>query len=90
MHFDSESLKGSVFSRTVVSMVMPNNAVDTAGVEDTSGWNKQLHTSDDYALSVALAADDSVYVVGAGSNLLGASGRDWHNRKFTPAGAQSK
>ena len=63
---------------------------DSGGNEDTVNWDKKITgNGNDSARSVAVTPDgSSVYVVGIGANLLGATGNDWWIKKFTSNGVE--
>ncbi len=66
---------------------------DSSGVEDTTNWNKNFtgtSTGNDQAQSVAFDANNNVYVVGFGQNLVNStSGYDWWIKKFDNNGVEN-
>ncbi|MBW2996158.1 right-handed parallel beta-helix repeat-containing protein, partial [Candidatus Woesearchaeota archaeon] len=63
----------------------------SAGVEDTSNWNKTFSTGgtfSDIAYSVAIDSNDNVYVAGSGSNLVGSTNQDLWIKKFSSSGVE--
>jgi len=65
---------------------------NSSGTEDTTNWNKNFSSAGsktDTALSVSIASNGDVYVVGYGSNLTGSSSSDdWWIKKFNSSGTE--
>ena len=65
--------------------------VDSAGTEDAVNWDKMIGSGNggESAQGVAVTPDgSSVYVVGNGANLLGATDADWWIKKFDADGTE--
>ena len=63
----------------------------SAGVEDTSGWNKVFDgDGEEYKVTdLAIDNSDNVYVVGFGTDLIhGGTRSDWWIKKFSSAGVE--
>jgi hypothetical protein len=62
---------------------------DSDGTEDTTNWDKKIDGfGDDTARSIVVSPDWHVYVVGSGSNLLGATDSDMWIKKFSIDGSE--
>lgn len=65
---------------------------NSAGVEDTTSWNKSFtgpNSNNDIAYDVAIDSKDNVYVVGYGTNLANSSSADdWWIKKFNSNGVE--
>jgi hypothetical protein len=63
-------------------------SIQPSGTQDPA-WGKRLYSGTGKSNCVKVDSSGNVYIVGSGTNLVGAStGKDWWIRKFSPGGVE--